>query len=98
MPIAPLPSMGVGTIMGADPSGCALATVAKPGDSPGSEFGGEPSAAGGTFTMDPQLKFPSSVGGVTMGTGWSTLAFASFGLVVGRSLAPSNGQMRGLST
>ena len=68
MPIAPLASMGVGTIIGAAASGCALATVAKPGDCPGSEFGGEPSAAVGTFTMDPQLKLPSSVGGVKMGT------------------------------
>lgn len=91
MPSAPLGSTVVGTTIGADPSGWALATVAKPGDCPASEFGGEPSAAVVTFTRVPQLNAPSSVGGVTMGTTWSTVALAGLGVVVvGRSSAPSN--------
>jgi hypothetical protein len=50
----------------------ALAVTWILGESPGSEEGGEPRPTVLTFTKEPQLMEPGSVGGVTIGMRCST--------------------------
>ena len=67
-----------------------LAAVFRLGDTPRSELGGEPTPAVLTFTKDPQLNAPGSVGGVMTGTSCSICALADGGLPVEDSSAPSS--------
>jgi hypothetical protein len=74
-------------MIGAWPGAVALAVKVRFGDTPGSELGGEPSPAGRTLTMAPQLNVPGSEGGVKVGMMCSLGTLAVLGLVVGVSTA-----------
>jgi hypothetical protein len=50
------------------------------GDTPGSEFGGEPRSTCLVFTNEPQLNVPGSAGGVKTGTRCASGVRATFGL------------------
>jgi uncharacterized membrane protein len=68
-------------MMGAWPGAVAAAVTLRFGDTPGSELGGEPNAAGIALTTAPQLNVPGSDGGVKVARTCSTCARAALGLV-----------------
>jgi len=92
-----VPSLGrtrVGTMMGAWPGAVALAVVASPGKTPGSECGGEPKAAVDGLTNDGQLMVPSSEGGVKVDKRWSSWELVALGLAGARMGDASCGKER----
>jgi hypothetical protein len=68
--------------MGAWPGAVAAAVTLRFGDTPGSELGGEPNAAGLALTTASQLNVPDSEGGVKIEMTCSACAPGALGLVV----------------
>lgn len=81
-------------MIGAWPGAVALAVVASPGDTPGSELGGEPKAAVDTFTKDCQSIAPGSDGGVTVDTRCSSWEPVALGLAGEKMCGASCGRER----
>jgi hypothetical protein len=87
-------STNAGTMIGAWLGVVTLAVRLRFGDTPGSEFGGEPRSTCLVFTNEPQLNVPGSAGGVKMGTRCANGVRATFGL---EKSVLVGGSARGLS-
>jgi hypothetical protein len=76
-------SAKAGTMIGAWPGVVTLAVRLRFGDTPGSEFGGEPKSTCLVLTNEPQLNVPGSAGGVKVGMRCANGVSATFGLETG---------------